>query len=56
MCIQQSTEVQEVFNEQTAESGMLGGLGKVISTGQSEMKHICNSVLYLKICLHQSLN
>ena len=56
MFIQQSTEVQEVFNEHTAESGMLGELGKIISTGQSEMKYICNSVLYLKICLHQSLN
>jgi hypothetical protein len=28
------------FYEQMAESGMLGGLGKIISTGKSGMKNI----------------
>jgi hypothetical protein len=40
MFIRQSRDIQEVFYEQMAESGMLGGLGKIISTGQSGMKNI----------------
>jgi hypothetical protein len=35
MFIRQSRDIQEVFYEQMAESGMLGGLGKIISTGKS---------------------